>query len=335
MNLKEIAKECSTSTQTVSFKAMIKSVTEKTSANKNTYLNIEVQDKSYVMMCRRFSPTAKEIELLKPGKVFYFERLESSIYNGVVSLTIGKNSIVSFDKEALPQDYAFTIMPDANKLRKEFNVIFQSIETESMRHVIRDAFDSIDKELFFSYPAAIAYHHDERHGLLFHTVGMLKNAMAVVKIYREWYPNINLDLIKTAIILHDFFKLQEYEVDEAWNATPAKGMMLSHSLLGASFVDSEWRKGVIDEETYFMLSHIIASHHGELEYGAITKPATAEALIVHMVDNLDAKLYAMEKAQLMLDFGEYQKQKDFAVGTNVYLSELSRSDLNVKEEIKE
>lgn len=335
MNLKEIAKECSTSTQTVSFKAMIKSVTEKTSANKNTYLNIEVQDKSYVMMCRRFSPTAKEIELLKPGKVFYFERLESSIYNGVVSLTIGKNSTISLDKDAMLQDYVFTIMPDANKLRKEFNVIFQSIETESMRHVIRDAFDSIDKELFFSYPAAIAYHHDERHGLLFHTVGMLKNAMAVVKIYREWYPNINLDLIKTAIILHDFFKLQEYEVDEAWNATPAKGMMLSHSLLGASFVDSEWRKGVIDEETYFMLSHIIASHHGELEYGAITKPATAEALIVHMVDNLDAKLYAMEKAQLMLDFGEYQKQKDFAVGTNVYLSELSCSNLNVKEEIKE
>lgn len=323
MNLKEIAMQCSKTPKTVSFKALITNITEKASVNKNIYLNIEVQDQSNTLTLKRFSPTTTEKEHLKPGRVYLFENIESSLYNGYTSLTAGANAKISMDKEANLKDYAFTIMPNPVKLREEFNAIFATIQSDPMKQVIRDAFASIDKELFFEYPAAITFHHNEEHGLLFHTVGMLKSAMAVCNVYQPWYPNINTDLIKTAIILHDFFKLKEYEVDEAWNATPARGLMLSHLLLGASFVESEWRQGVIDEETYFMLAHIIASHHGELEYGAIVKPATAEALIVHMVDNLDAKLYAMEKAQLSLGFGEYQKQKDFAVGTNVYLSPLS------------
>ena len=39
-----------------------------------------------------------------------------------------------------------------------------------------------------------------------------------------------------------------------------------------------------------MLQHIIISHHGEPEFGAIKPPSTPEALAVHAIENMDAKL---------------------------------------------
>ena len=37
------------------------------------------------------------------------------------------------------------------------------------------------------------------------------------------------------------------------------------------------------------LEHAILSHHGELEWGSPKRPSTFEALLLHHVDNLDAK----------------------------------------------
>ena len=38
------------------------------------------------------------------------------------------------------------------------------------------------------------------------------------------------------------------------------------------------------------LEHLVLSHQGRLEYGSPTEPRTAEALALHMIDNLDSKL---------------------------------------------
>ena len=38
------------------------------------------------------------------------------------------------------------------------------------------------------------------------------------------------------------------------------------------------------------LLHLLASHHGELQFGSPVVPKTPEAWALHYVDNLDAKL---------------------------------------------
>ena len=47
------------------------------------------------------------------------------------------------------------------------------------------------------------------------------------------------------------------------------------------------------------LKHIILSHHGQYEFGAAVLPQTKEAMMVHLIDNLDAKMqmihYALQK----------------------------------------
>jgi len=42
------------------------------------------------------------------------------------------------------------------------------------------------------------------------------------------------------------------------------------------------------------LRHIILSHHGTLEYGSPKRPKTLEALVIHYIDDLDAKVNAFQ-----------------------------------------
>jgi len=42
------------------------------------------------------------------------------------------------------------------------------------------------------------------------------------------------------------------------------------------------------------LRHIILSHHGEFEFGSPKRPKTLEALVVHYIDDLDAKFNAFQ-----------------------------------------
>ena len=50
------------------------------------------------------------------------------------------------------------------------------------------------------------------------------------------------------------------------------------------------------QELRLRLQHMILAHHGQLEYGSPVKPQTLEAVALHYLDNLDAKVFAFEKA---------------------------------------
>ena len=41
--------------------------------------------------------------------------------------------------------------------------------------------------------------------------------------------------------------------------------------------------------------HLVLSHHGELEYGSPKEPIVAEGVVIHFLDNLDARLATLEK----------------------------------------
>ena len=45
------------------------------------------------------------------------------------------------------------------------------------------------------------------------------------------------------------------------------------------------------EELLLRLKHMIVSHHGEYEFGSPKLPMTPEAIALHFLDNLDAKMH--------------------------------------------
>ena len=49
-----------------------------------------------------------------------------------------------------------------------------------------------------------------------------------------------------------------------------------------------------------MLQHFMVSHHGEMDKGALRRPASPEAIVLHYLDELDARL---EQAWRLIDQG--------------------------------
>jgi 3'-5' exoribonuclease len=100
--------------------------------------------------------------------------------------------------------------------------------------------------------------------------------------------------------------------------------MLGHIPLGIELVNKLWRdvaegpkaKGWLtlepaSETVRLHLLHLVASHHGEYQFGSPTLPRTPEAIALHYVDNLDAKLEMMKDAYTQanqLADGIYEKQ---------------------------
>ena len=72
---------------------------------------------------------------------------------------------------------------------------------------------------------------------------------------------------------------------------------MGHISLGASLVE-KWVSTIpgFPERLALEVIHLILAHHGQLEYGSPKAPATAEALVIHFADDLDAKLDMIREA---------------------------------------
>ncbi len=140
-------------------------------------------------------------------------------------------------------------------------------------------------------PAAMSFHHAFLGGLLEHTLNALEVADAIV----NFYPGLSRDLVLAGIFLHDIAKTWELSYETAFGYTDG-GQLIGHIAKSAMWVEDKARTAeqklgeTIPRNVIDVLQHIILSHHGQLEFGAVKIPATPEAIAVHMIENLDAKL---------------------------------------------
>jgi hypothetical protein len=67
--------------------------------------------------------------------------------------------------------------------------------------------------------------------------------------------------------------------------------------------------------------HIILSHHGQLEHGSPVVPATREAVLVHMIDNLGGRLGSFDRLERQLPAGESWSGFDRALSGSAYFGQ--------------
>jgi len=145
---------------------------------------------------------------------------------------------------------------------------------------------------FRQAPGGKTMHHDYIGGLLEHTVSVAGICMKL----SAHYEGVDADLLLAGAVLHDIGKVHELSYEGAFDYTD-EGRLLGHLYMGAEYVDRVCSSlpGFPPGKT-MLVKHMILSHHGELEYGSPKRPKTLEAILLHFVENMDAKVSAFQDA---------------------------------------
>ena len=163
--------------------------------------------------------------------------------------------------------------------------------------------------------AAISIHHNLRGGLLYHSYRMVKAADALCGVY----TNLDRELLLCGTALHDIGKVWEYKTSISGDAEfTASGVLFGHLYMGASLIKGFTADGNYNKEKVQLLIHMILSHHGTQEWGAVSCPAIPEAFALHYIDNLDAKMYMCEEHYEELEPGEITEKKPFGLDNRIY-----------------
>jgi 3'-5' exoribonuclease len=174
------------------------------------------------------------------------------------------------------------------KLRELAATIKKGPLQRLMRQILNDT-HLMDR--FRAAPAAKSMHHAYLGGLLEHTVAVAE----LVSSMTAFYPDLNRDLLVIGAILHDIGKVDEFTYDLCIDYSPS-GRLLGHMVLGVQILDERIRSlRAFPSEQALLLSHLILSHHGEVELGAVRLPMTREAFVLHFADDLDAKMNSLTR----------------------------------------
>lgn len=140
-------------------------------------------------------------------------------------------------------------------------------------------------------PAAKTMHHPYLGGLLEHSLSLVR----LCRFMGSHYEGIDVDLLVTGAILHDFGKIDELSYERAFGYTN-EGQMIGHLVMETIFVAGKIGEieGFPDDLRRHLL-HLLLTHHGKLEYGSPKLPSTPEALLLAMLDDLDSKVEAMQR----------------------------------------
>lgn len=147
------------------------------------------------------------------------------------------------------------------------------------------------KEKLLIHPASVIMHHNYRSGFLEHVLSMAKIASQLSDFY-----DVDRDLVMAGVLLHDIGKLEEISEDMEAEYTDS-GNFIGHIVIGRDMVQTAARKiKKFPKELLQKLEHIILSHQGRFEWQSPKQPAFPEAMLVHLIDNMDAKMNLMKLA---------------------------------------
>jgi 3'-5' exoribonuclease len=239
-----------------------------------------------------------------------------------VSERWGSKIKVSDLREAAPEEY------DAEDLTAESHVSCDRLESD-LRDLLATVQDPQLRELldrffgagterwgrFRDAPAAKVYHQAYRHGLLEHTVSVAQAVSAAA----AFFPGIDRGVAVSGALLHDIGKTEAYNDDLLAIDLTDLGRLQGEIPLGYYMVRREIEEiPGFDPSLAQAVLHIILSHHGSLEHGSPVVPATREAVLVHMIDNLGGRLGSFDRLERELPEGESWSRFDRALSGSAY-----------------
>ncbi|RJO67839.1 MAG: HD domain-containing protein [Myxococcales bacterium] len=245
----------------------------------------------------------------KQFKVEDYVKVKASAltYNGKLQLRINQIRSVP-DSVVDAADFQPTTRYDIEEMYAELRALLNGMANPQLKRLVLyflddDAF----AERFKHAPAAKAIHHPFIGGLLEHVLSLAKLA----KLVCSHYPNVDESMLLTGVFFHDIGKIRELEFERATSYTD-EGRLLGHITLGVEMVNEAAAKlPDFPRELKTLVAHMILSHHGVFEFGSPKRPKIVEAMVLSMIDDLDARVASF---QAILDeetqegrWSQYQK----------------------------
>ncbi len=241
------------------------------------------------------SPLRSTVESLRPGTPVRVGGLVGD-YNGKPDLKADSLALLTEDERrdpALMGRLTPVSLQDPVVMARALDEVITAIPHAGLRATVESALTEYG-ERFRDAVAALGVHHAYRHGLLEHTLRMARAARALLPLY----PSVDPSLTLAGIIFHDMGKVQEYTKLEPGMSKASftrAGNLHGHLVLGAFIIREHATKVGLEVSLRERLEHIVLSHHTLREFGACVTPSTPEAVLVARIDDLDAKLSAVEE----------------------------------------
>lgn len=254
--------------------------------NKGQFLSVTIADRSGQIPAILWDEAIETEAKLKAGSLVEIKgKVNTWRGNLQVYLDSIKGSSGAFDKELF-----LPVTPqDLGELQARLKKIIGSIGNPWLKKILNAFFnDAKWAARFADCPAGYSWHQAYLGGLLEHTINIGELGLELTKKY----PDLDRDLLLTGALLHDIGKLDEYAYETAIGISD-EGRLLGHIVIGDAAV-AEKIKALpgFPEKLAWQLRHLIISHHGEKSSGSPKRPKTAEAIALHLLDNLDAQVSA-------------------------------------------
>jgi 3'-5' exoribonuclease len=294
----------------------IRAVKELKTKKGDLYLDIKFQDFTGEITGKVWKDSIAQCDTYEEGKIVAVDATVDE-FNGSLQLTV---FAMAEQRDFNPEDFMPSSGHDKKEMFSRYTDYIKSVKDPYISELLHNIFVK-DHQFAMQFIDAFAgekAHHAYSGGLLEHFLELLDFAEPIYKVY----PNVNRDILIAGIMLHDIGKIFELPVDLTVSRS-REGHLLGHIVQGIVFV-----KEHIDKVEGFpavlkdQILHMIASHHGKLEFGSPVKPMTIEAIALHFVDNLSTKLNIATRVenQCNNDFSNFEFLLDGRLYVDKYSS---------------
>lgn len=252
------------------------------------YWRLTLVDASGSLEAKIWHPLSADFSEIPAGALAWVEG-RAGLYRDQVQLTVEHMRLLDAAESAAVDQTA--LMPASpypldDMLHELDGAIKAEFTHAPWRKLVQGFFSNAEMRAAFRVcPAAKGVHHAYVGGLLEHTLSVFNLCRRIA----DQYPELDRQTLLAGALFHDIGKLREFSGGLANDYTD-EGRLLGHLMLGIEMLAPFMTRSGLEEPLQRHLKHLILSHHGELQFGAVRPPHTPEAMALHYADNLDAKM---------------------------------------------
>lgn len=259
--------------------------------NGSEYLSLELGDKSASLNANVWEKFEEITNTTNVGDIVRVHGLIEE-FQGTQQIKVLAIKKATPADNVSPSDFLPKSTRDPDEMINEFRTRIEKLNNIYLKDLMKQIFNGERLVKFSTAPAGKSWHHSYLHGLIEHTLEIIK----ICDLMCDFHSDLNRDLLVCGAMLHDIGKINELSYETSFDYTD-EGKLIGHIVMAAMLVKDEIKK--IDEfpgELEKNLIHLILSHQGKLEHASPVVPKTAEAIALYQADELSAKVNAYKNA---------------------------------------